>query len=197
MPVFAAAFVVVVLATVATPMTNGFVGVFMVICGAHSSTYLGHYHFIDAALASFGVVLLAVVMVRASNKLLFGPLRNPDNLPISDLKPREILAITPLVVLIFAMGLFPSTFLSRSSQAVADFHTRSRLVWMRAQDHSAGPPRLLTNEMLAGKGSGMASRAVLELLERLDEGRFVPNSSQHEPLDLAKENLPEKQVDSR
>jgi NADH-quinone oxidoreductase subunit M len=43
-------------------------------------------------------------------KVFLGPLQNPDNQKLTDLKPREILTLLPLLVVIFWIGLYPQFF---------------------------------------------------------------------------------------
>jgi NADH-quinone oxidoreductase subunit M len=167
MPVYAAVFLVVTMASVGVPGTNGFVGEFMVIMGTYTSPYLGKFHWVDAAVAAFGVILAAVYMLSVVQKVFFGPLKNPKNAHLPDLNVREGIALVPLVIMIFVIGLFPSVFLSRSSQSVSDFHTRNRLVWNESQ--AANPePRLLTNDILAGSLSGSSRDELMKRLEALD-----------------------------
>ncbi len=176
MPVYATVFLIMTMASVGVPGTNGFVGEFMVIMGTYTSPYLGKFHWVDAALAAFGVILAAVYMLSVVQKVFFGPLKNPKNFHLPDLTIREGIALAPLVIMVFVIGLFPSTFLSRSSQAVSDFHTRNRLVWNEAQGTVGGPARLLTNEVLAGNLSGPSRDALMKTLEALDEGGPGPKA---------------------
>jgi NADH-quinone oxidoreductase subunit M len=176
MPVYATVFLIMTMASVGVPGTNGFVGEFMVIMGTYTSPYLGKFHWVDAALAAFGVILAAVYMLSVVQKVFFGPLKNPKNFHLPDLTIREGVALAPLVIMVFVIGLFPSTFLSRSSQAVSDFHTRNRLVWNEAQGAGEGPARLLTNEVLAGNLSGPSRDALMKTLEALDEGGPGPKA---------------------
>ncbi|PIE05998.1 MAG: NADH-quinone oxidoreductase subunit M, partial [Sorangium cellulosum] len=171
MPVYATIFIIVTMASVGVPGTNGFVGEFMVIMGTYTSPYLGKFAGLDAVLAAFGVILAAVYMLSVVQKVFFGPLKNPKNFHLPDLNTREIVALTPLLILIFVIGFFPSTFLSRSSQAVSDAHTRGRLVWDKAQVLDHGSPKLLTNETLAG-----GHDAILAKLNAMDEGAPRPKA---------------------
>ncbi|MFW5738963.1 MAG: complex I subunit 4 family protein [Myxococcota bacterium] len=170
MPVYAAVFIIVTMASVGVPGTNGFVGEFLVIMGTYTSPYLGKFAGVDAVLAAFGVILAAIYMLSVVQKVFFGPLKNPKNFKLPDLTTRETVALAPLVIMIFVIGFFPSTFLSRSSQAVSDFHTRNRLVWNEAQGLPEGEMKLLTNDVLAGNLTGGAREALMKTLSKLDEG---------------------------
>jgi len=118
MPVYAALFVIFTMASVGVPGTNGFVGEFMVIMGTIVSTPLGAWAMPQASLAAFGVILAAVYMLSVVQKVFFGPLDNPKNRELSDLSVRETLALAPLLVLVFAIGLFPSVLLDRMHPTV-------------------------------------------------------------------------------
>jgi NADH-quinone oxidoreductase subunit M len=118
MPVYAALFVVFTMASVGVPGTNGFVGEFMVIMGTIVSQPLGRWATSQAAVAAFGVILAAVYMLSVVQKVFFGPLDNPKNAHLSDLNTRETIALAPLLVLVFAVGLFPGVLLSRMHDSV-------------------------------------------------------------------------------
>jgi NADH-quinone oxidoreductase subunit M len=118
MPVYAAIFVIVTMASVGVPGTNGFVGEFMVIMGTIVSQVLERQATSQAAVAAFGVILAAVYMLHVVQKMFFGPIDNPKNERLEDLNPRETVALAPLVALVFIIGLFPSLFLSRTTESV-------------------------------------------------------------------------------
>ena len=174
MPVYATVFIIVTMASIGVPGTNGFVGEFMVIVGTYTSPYLGKFGGIDAVVAAFGVILAAIYMLSVVQKVFFGPIKNPANRYLPDLNARETIALAPLVIMIFVIGLFPSTFLSRSSESVGDFHTRNRLVWNESQTHGDGPAKLLTNEALVSEGGS----GLKEKLDKLDEGAPAPKSKE-------------------
>jgi NADH-quinone oxidoreductase subunit M len=119
MPIYAALFVVFTMASVGVPGTNGFVGEFMVIMGTIVSQPLGRWATSQAAVAAFGVILAAVYMLSVVQKVFFGPLDNPKNAHLKDLNVRETVALAPLLVLVFAVGLFPNILLSRMHDSVA------------------------------------------------------------------------------
>jgi len=118
MPIYAALFVVVTMASVGVPGTNGFVGEFMVIMGTIVSQVLDRQATSQAAVAAFGVILAAVYMLHVVQKMFFGPLDNPKNAHLEDVNPRETIALAPLIALVFVIGLFPNIFLSRMTESV-------------------------------------------------------------------------------
>jgi len=118
MPVYAAVFIVVTMSSIGLPGTNGFVGEFMVIMGTFVSSSLGGNAKLQAVLATTGVILAAVYMLSVVQKMFFGPLDNPQNRRLKDMNVREVVAVAPLVGLIFVIGLFPNLFLSRMTDGV-------------------------------------------------------------------------------
>jgi NADH-quinone oxidoreductase subunit M len=133
MPIYAAVFVIMTLSSIGVPGTNGFVGEFLVLMGTFVSQPLGTHGQLQAILAALGVILAAVYMLSVVQRMFFGPLSNPKNKKLSDLNVRESIALAPLVVLVFVIGLFPSVFLSRTSDSVAsvvDGYTEGRKAYM-------------------------------------------------------------------
>jgi NADH-quinone oxidoreductase subunit M len=128
MPVYAALFVVATLASVGLPGTNGFIGEFMVITGTFSSVHLGHFAGVQAAGAAIGVILGAVYMLMVVQKMFFGPVTLKENKRLPDVTQRELVALAPLAMMIFVIGLFPNVFLTQIKGAAErvqnDFEAR-------------------------------------------------------------------------
>jgi NADH-quinone oxidoreductase subunit M len=145
MPVYAALFVVATLASVGLPGTNGFIGEFMVITGAFASNKLGRFNGVQAVGGAIGVILGAVYMLMVVQKMFFGPITKKENAKLRDINARELVAVAPLVLMIFVIGLFPNIFLSRIGGAAArvqdDFD--ARVMANPAPNYYAGPIRLL------------------------------------------------------
>ncbi len=97
---YSAVFLVVLLASIGLPGTNGFVGEWLSLLGAFQSQMA------YGALAAFGVVLGAAYMLWVYQRVFFGP-ANDLARRLPDLNGREMLVLLPLVVLIFWIGLFP------------------------------------------------------------------------------------------
>ena len=143
MPVYAALFVVFTMASVGVPGTNGFVGEFMVIMGTIVSQPLGRWATSQAAVAAFGVILAAVYMLSVVQKVFFGPLDNPKNEKLTDLDTRETVALAPLLLLVFVVGLFPNLLLDRMHDTVAGIVGRYVEGRVAYQEHRGQPDTIL------------------------------------------------------
>jgi len=120
MPVFTAFFLIVTLSSIGLPLTNGFVGEFLILNGTYVSGF--GWGRAAACVATLGVLLSAAYMLWMVKRVFWGP-ANPDPESgtqhlHSDLSLREIVVMTPLVILIFWMGIHPQTFLGASERPV-------------------------------------------------------------------------------
>lgn len=114
-PIFAFLFLVFTLSSIALPLTNGFVGEFLILYGSFVAVPIW------TAVACLGVVLGAVYMLTLYMKTMFGEIDESKNGDLSDVTPREIATFIPLVVMVFWMGLFPQPFLARIEPSVASY----------------------------------------------------------------------------
>jgi NADH-quinone oxidoreductase subunit M len=122
MPWYAAAFVIVTFSSIGLPGTNGFVGEWLVISGTFlSNQTLGIWGRSQAMGAAIGVILGAAYMLTVTQKMFYGPLDNPKNKKLPDLTRREVVALAPLIVLIFVIGLFPRIFTEPMHPSVSAF----------------------------------------------------------------------------
>jgi NADH-quinone oxidoreductase subunit M len=113
MPAYAFVFMVFTLASVGLPGTSGFVGEFLSLLGAfEANTWV-------ALLAATGVILGAAYMLYLYRRVIFGKLVRDDLKAILDLSPREIAMFAPLVVAVFWLGIYPSSFLTPMHATVA------------------------------------------------------------------------------
>jgi len=104
-------FMILMLGSVALPLTNGFVGEFLLLKGIFDyNNYLG-------ALAGLTIILGAVYMLRMFQKTMFGtPTANTQS--FADLTGSEVWVLIPLVFFVFWMGLYPASFLKLTEPAV-------------------------------------------------------------------------------
>ncbi len=115
-PIFTIFFLIVTMSSIAVPMTNGFVGEFLILLGTFEANK------IVAAFAVLGVILGASYMLWMVKKIFFGKPSGVVTKPHDkglDLCPREIAILVPLIILIFWMGLYPNTFLKYSQASIS------------------------------------------------------------------------------
>jgi len=114
MPVFAFFLVFASLASVGLPALNGFVGEFMILTGSFRT--LGW----PVAVATFGVVLAAVYLLKMIQLTIWGPITKDENRALSDLSGREVAALLPLCILMLWIGVAPNSFLQPSRRALEE-----------------------------------------------------------------------------
>jgi NADH:ubiquinone oxidoreductase subunit 5 (subunit L)/multisubunit Na+/H+ antiporter MnhA subunit len=97
------------LAAVALPGTNGFIGEFLCLLGAYQATQGGSIAPFWVVLGATGTVLAAVYMLWMFQRVFYGPV--PERLrSVRDLTVAEVMLVIPLMVLIFWIGLRPIHF---------------------------------------------------------------------------------------
>ncbi|MBX3221541.1 MAG: NADH-quinone oxidoreductase subunit M [Labilithrix sp.] len=130
MPVYATLFIIATMASIGVPGLNGFVGEFLIITGTFSSDKLGHVAGIQSVGAALGVILAALYMLTAVQKMFFGPITREENKRLPDMSPRELIAVAPLVVAMFLFGFAPSILTNPMHGAVervlADYDFRAK-----------------------------------------------------------------------
>ncbi len=112
MPIFAGFFLFTAFASIGLPGLNGFIGEFEVLLGSYL-TLPGW-----AIVAAFGVVLAAIYLLWAYQRMFTGPVTNPENEKLLDLSWRERAILIPLAVLIIFLGVYPKPALDRIEPSV-------------------------------------------------------------------------------
>jgi NADH-quinone oxidoreductase subunit M len=112
MPLFAGFFLFTAFASIGLPGLNGFVGEFKVLVGSYI-TLPGH-----AIVAAFGVVLAAVYLLWAYERMFTGPVTREENERLPDLSGREIAILVPIGALILFLGIYPKPALDRIEPSV-------------------------------------------------------------------------------
>jgi NADH-quinone oxidoreductase subunit M len=111
-PVFAFFLVFSALASVGLPALNGFVGEFLILVGSYKTLTWW------AVVATFGVVLAAVYLLKMVAATIWGPLENDANKSLQDLSWREIATLVPLCIAMLWIGVAPARFLEPSRPAL-------------------------------------------------------------------------------
>ncbi len=108
-PVLATLFLVLALANLAMPGTPNFVGEILILFGAFQD------NFAFGVVASFGVVLAAIYMIRAFQLAMHN--RPGPKAESRELGRMDVGVIAPLVVVIVALGVYPQVALHASQKA--------------------------------------------------------------------------------
>ena len=117
MPIFAGVFLFMAFASIGLPGLNGFVGEFLILIGSYATLP------VYAIVAAIGVILAAIYLLWAYERVFTGEVSNPDNEALPDLSWRETLIFVPLVALIIVLGVYPKIALDviePSTEAVLD-----------------------------------------------------------------------------
>ena len=118
MPKLAAAFLLIMLASVGLPGMNGFVGEFLILIGSFNGLFDPERASVYTAVAATGVILSAVYMLWMFQRVNYGPLENPRNRGLRDLSVREWIVIAPICAASIGMGVVPGVFLKPMEPAV-------------------------------------------------------------------------------
>src|SRR5215813_8960058 len=138
MPVFSTFFMLITLSSIALPLLNGFIGEFLILIGTFTSPLLP-YAKLFASLAAVGMILSAVYMLWMFQRVVFGEVRNPSNLNLSDLNFREKLVLVPMALLVIVMGVYPSLFLAATNQTIQSIKARLAPATELASDWRPNP----------------------------------------------------------
>ena len=114
-PFISSFFMIITLSSIAFPSTNGFIGEITIFLGAFRK-----YPLITLISIS-GVIFGAIYMLVAYEKIFFGDIKNDKNKNIKDMNLREYLYMTPIVVMIFFIGIYPSFFTDLIDRYVSEF----------------------------------------------------------------------------
>ncbi len=126
MPKYAVVLMIFTLASVGLPGTSGFVGEFLSLVGAFLvNTWV-------AALAATGVILGAAYMLWMYWRVVFGKLVKEDLKALLDLSPREVAVFAPLILIVFWMGIYPTSIIDVMDASVANLIDNYQLALDRA-----------------------------------------------------------------
>jgi NADH-quinone oxidoreductase subunit M len=112
MPMLASLFMIALLGSVGLPSTSGFIGEFLTLFGIYQTNIM-----ISCFMAA-GIILGAVYMLKLYKSVMLGQITNDEVGNFKDLYSYEILAISPLCLVIIYLGMMPSTMLNMFEQSV-------------------------------------------------------------------------------
>lgn len=125
-PVMALLFVIVALANIALPLTNAFVGEFMMFTGIFTSPVF-KYELIIVPAAGICIILGAVYILKMIQKVIYG---NTNTLTASatDINLNEKIVLGIIVLLIIVAGVYPQPFLDLTKATTDLILAKSNLV---------------------------------------------------------------------
>ena len=110
-PLFAGLYLVIMLASVALPLTNAFPGEFMLLNAVYNvNPWI-------CLFAGSGVILGAVYMFTSYQKVMLGELNNKTS-AFTEIDSLDKWVLIPIVILIFVFGLYPSFITNISEDAI-------------------------------------------------------------------------------
>ncbi len=112
MPVYAASFLAILLASAGLPLLNGFIGEFLVLSGAFQAKP------IYGILAATGVIWSAVYLLWMYQRVFYGKVTHEVNNTLADLSGFEKWAVWPCAVAALVMGVAPIMWLGAIDPAV-------------------------------------------------------------------------------
>ena len=112
MPVYAASYLAIVLASAGLPLMNGFIGEFLVLSGAFQARA------VYGILAATGVIWSAVYLLWMYQRVFYGKVTHPVNNSLRDLSAIEKIAVWPCAGVALLMGVAPIVWLGAIDPAV-------------------------------------------------------------------------------
>ncbi|HUP64664.1 MAG TPA: NADH-quinone oxidoreductase subunit M [Thermoanaerobaculia bacterium] len=154
MPIFTVLFIITALSSVGLPGLNGFVGEFLILAGSFRTMPR------LTIAATTGVILAAIYLLWLVQKVFFGPVIHKENENLPDLRWNELLAVSPLIVMMVWIGLYPAPFLSRIEPSVQQLlaissrggNERMVLGWTPDEDPAAAAARARAEALRAVEG---------------------------------------------
>jgi NADH-quinone oxidoreductase subunit M len=110
-PQFAIAFLIILLGTVALPLTNGFIGEFLLLMGIYQ------HNIWAAAIAGLTIIFGAVYMLRMYQRIMLGA-TNTQTSTFIEIDGTEKLVLGVVCALVILIGVYPNPILDISEATV-------------------------------------------------------------------------------
>ena len=108
--------VIITLANIALPLTNGFIGEFLMFSGIYSSRATT-YNVVFTVTAAITIILSAVYMLNMVQRVFYGP-ANARTEKAMDIGLNEKMVLAFIVVLILLIGVYPEPLFRLTQDAV-------------------------------------------------------------------------------
>ena len=110
-PRLAAFFMIILLGSIALPLTNGFIGEFLILLG------LFKYNVVFAAVAGLTIIFSAVYMLWMYQRVMFGN-TNAVTEQVTDLSWKEMIPLIVIVIMVIWIGVAPGMFMKLAENGV-------------------------------------------------------------------------------
>lgn len=152
-PLLATFFLLIGLASIGLPGTNGFVGEFLILLGTFKA------HWLYGAIAVTGVITGAAYFLWYYERAMLGPVGKAVRESIGDLHLREMVIALSLSIMILWIGLYPAPFLhmmNGSVQALVDRLDRGTVATVDTERQEARGQRQEEKDRQAGDSAAGA-----------------------------------------
>jgi len=121
-PGLALLLVVIALANVALPLTNAFVGEFLLFTGVYTSIAT-KYSVVFTVVAAFSIILSAIYTLNMIQKVFYGNTK-PSTEQKPDIRPNEKIVLALIVAIILVVGVYPKPMLRLTRSTVETIITK-------------------------------------------------------------------------
>jgi len=138
MPLYSAAFAIIMLSYTGLPGLNGFIGWSLILTGVFGKSWF------CGAMAAGGMITLGVYMLWTYKKIFLGKIKKNENEAPCDLKFIEKAGLLPIIILIIALGIYPALISGKIEKSVksvvAPFAAKSPAAGnIKNNEYSEGP----------------------------------------------------------
>lgn len=106
-PTIAIALVIMAFASIGLPLTNGFIGEFMLFLGIFQSANPNHIIFM--VIAGLGIILGAIYTLNMVQKVAYGTAKS--TMKIEKIQPGELFCLVMIILIIIVLGVYPKLLL--------------------------------------------------------------------------------------